>query len=132
MLKDRIGHLDYDLVRIHHPDMATARNIPAQVAESRFRLISIAYDRLRDPSGSRGGYTASRRDDEYRREVARRRAAAAAARYQGFGVRDSSGRPMTTNTGPEKLWQRDEGLLFVFGMLVCRCTLLPVPSKETL
>ncbi|CAG7847884.1 SubName: Full=Uncharacterized protein {ECO:0000313/EMBL:KIM25418.1} [Serendipita indica DSM 11827] len=100
--------------------MAKARNIPAPVAEARFQLISVAYDRLRDPSGSRTGVTASQRDDEYRREVARRRAAAAAAaRYQGFGVRDGGQQPMTMSVEPDKLWQRDEGLLFVFGVMVC-------------
>lgn len=47
-------HIDYDLVRIYHPDSPIARKYPADVAQARFQAISKAYDLLRGKSAMTG------------------------------------------------------------------------------
>lgn len=46
--------LDYDLVRIYHPDSPIARNYPAEMAQARFHSISKAYDLMRGKSAITG------------------------------------------------------------------------------
>ena len=38
--------LDYELVRIHHPDSPRCRSLPSNVCRSRFQAITAAYDVL--------------------------------------------------------------------------------------
>ncbi|THH08434.1 hypothetical protein EW145_g2720 [Phellinidium pouzarii] len=38
--------LDYELVRIHHPDAPDARNVPSHVSHARFQAIKAAHDVL--------------------------------------------------------------------------------------
>jgi hypothetical protein len=102
--------VDFELVRIYHPDSATARGIPAQVAESQFKSITAAYSRLQNPLNDH-----THHDIEYYREIQRRRAA-----HRGMGVRDFEFRQNATQAGAKAagLWQRDEGLLLFFSLLV--------------
>jgi hypothetical protein len=102
--------VDFELVRIHHPDAAAARGIPAQVAEHQFKSITAAYARLQNPLKDH-----PHRDIEYYREIQRRRAT-----HRGMGVRDFAFRQNATQAEAKAagLWQRDEGLLFVFSLLV--------------
>lgn len=97
-------------MRVHHPDAATARGIPAQVAERQFKSITAAYARLKNPLKNH-----THRDIEYHREIQRRRAA-----HRGTGVRDFEFRQNATRAEAKAagLWQRDEGLLFIFSLLV--------------
>lgn len=44
----------YELVKVHHPDSTTARELPPEVAQARFHSITQAYDVLR---GRRPGMT---------------------------------------------------------------------------
>ncbi|KAG9316663.1 hypothetical protein JVU11DRAFT_2721 [Chiua virens] len=46
--------LDYDLVRIYHPDSPVARKYPPDVVETRFQAISKAYDVMRGKSTMTG------------------------------------------------------------------------------
>ena len=46
--------LDYDLVRIYHPDSFIARKYPVDIAQARFQAISKAYDLLRGKSAITG------------------------------------------------------------------------------
>lgn len=39
--------VDYDLVRIYHPDSPVNHSVPPHIAQSRFHAISAAYDVLR-------------------------------------------------------------------------------------
>jgi hypothetical protein len=41
------GFVDYELVRIYHPDSAVSRVLPSTIAQARFQAISSAYDVLR-------------------------------------------------------------------------------------
>lgn len=46
--------LDYDLVRIYHPDSPIARKYPAEIAQAQFQSISKAYDLMRGKSAITG------------------------------------------------------------------------------
>ena len=46
--------LDYDLVRIYHPDSPVARKYPSETTQSRFQSISKAYDLMRGKSAITG------------------------------------------------------------------------------
>lgn len=52
--------LDYDLVRIYHPDSPIARKYPADIAQARFQSISKAYDLMRGKSDLTGDAVTSR------------------------------------------------------------------------
>lgn len=117
---------DFELVKIHHPDSALARGVPEKIAQGRFQLLSSAYERLQNPllygSGLRRGSSAQRQQDkEYYDEIMRRSV------YRGMGVRDMEfRRTATTAEGTvNSLWRRDEGLLFIFGILVRLMLFLP-------
>jgi hypothetical protein len=85
---DRIW-IDYELVRIHHPDAPACRHVPPAERHTRFQSLSTAYDTLRgrrtsSPVGS----------DAYEAELARRRRrshythAHTHAHFHGHGHRD--------------------------------------------
>ncbi|KAG8869185.1 hypothetical protein FS842_000067 [Serendipita sp. 407] len=121
----------YDLVKIHHPDTAIARNVPPQIAQARFQLVSAAYERLQNPSYtniSRRNLSAEQRDQIYWDEIRRR------TQHYRYGVRDRNFRDYpTANTGAQTLWQRDEGFLFVFVMLsafaIAYHSIMPTPFQ---
>lgn len=52
--------VDYDLVRIYHPDSPVARKYPAEIAQARFQSISTAYDLMRGKSAITGEVLTSR------------------------------------------------------------------------
>lgn len=97
-------------MRVYHPDAATARGVPVQVAERQFKSITAAYTRLRHPSQTHG-----HRDMEYHQEIQRRRNL-----HRGVGVRDFEFRRNAAQAEAKAttLWQRDEGLIFIFSLLV--------------
>jgi DnaJ-class molecular chaperone len=105
---------DFELVKIHHPDSALARGVPEKVAQGRFQLLTSAYERLQNPL-SHGSSTQRQQDKDFYDEIMRRR-----SMYRGMGVRDMEfRRTATTAEGTaSSLWQRDEGLLFIFAILV--------------
>ncbi|PSR73143.1 hypothetical protein PHLCEN_2v10999 [Hermanssonia centrifuga] len=49
--------VDYELVRIYHPDSPVSRALPPETAQARFHAISAAYDALRGktPTSPDGG-----------------------------------------------------------------------------
>lgn len=102
-------------MKIHHPDSALARGIPPNVAHGRFQLITAAYERLQNPLHSSRSGSLTQQDREYYEEIMRRK-----SMYRGMGVRDMEfRRTATTAEGTAgSLWQRDEALLFIFGILV--------------
>jgi hypothetical protein len=59
-------YLDYDLVRVHHPDSPFCRNLPPAERHARFQSISAAYDVLRGVKSH---------DDAFSHELDRRRRA---------------------------------------------------------
>ena len=79
------------------------------MAETRFQLISAAYERLQNPAKA-----FAPRDQKYYDEIQRRRA------YAGFSARDMEFRRQATQAEARagSLWQRDEGLFFVVAILV--------------
>lgn len=115
----------FELVKVHHPDAACARGIPAQVAEVRFQSIVAAYERLQHP-----GRTFISRDQIYHDEIQRRRRA-----YAGMGVRDMEMRRNAVHAEAKagSLWQRDEGILFMVAILgmfaVMYHVATPTPSQ---
>jgi hypothetical protein len=69
--------LDYDLVRIYHPDSPVARKYPADTAQTRFQSISKAYDLMRGKSAITGEVLTNRERHadpaRFRPKAARRR-----------------------------------------------------------
>ena len=65
--------LDYELVRIHHPDSPFGRDLSPAIRRSRFQAITAAYDTLRGKTNGSNGPV-----DVYRAELERRRRARAA------------------------------------------------------
>lgn len=54
LLSHFFSWLDYDLVRIYHPDSPIARNYPAEIVQTQFQSISKAYDLMRGKSAITG------------------------------------------------------------------------------
>ncbi|KAI0711540.1 hypothetical protein C8Q76DRAFT_737027 [Earliella scabrosa] len=65
----------YELVRVHHPDSPSGRDLSPAIRRSRFQAITAAYDSLR---GKRSGSGSHGPTDIYRQELERRRRARAA------------------------------------------------------
>ena len=56
--------VDYELVRIYHPDAPASRTLPPEKAEARFHAITAAYDALRGKTPlSESGEPLPRRKD---------------------------------------------------------------------
>jgi len=71
--------VDYELVRLHHPDSTDGRRLPPSVAHARFRNIKASYDYLRghtlSPHPNARQTSKAENFDPYQQELARRRRA---------------------------------------------------------
>jgi len=71
--------VDYELVRLHHPDSTDGRRLPPSIAHARFRSIKASYDYLRghtlSPHPNARQAPKAEGFDPYQRELARRRRA---------------------------------------------------------
>jgi hypothetical protein len=63
-ITDLQARVDYELVRVHHPDSPAARDVPSDVAQARFHSITAAYDALR--GGTTGAFSPERARAEAR------------------------------------------------------------------
>jgi hypothetical protein len=106
--------VDYELVRLHHPDAPACRHISAAERHARFQSIGTAYDSLRGRS--------SNSSDPFEAELSRRRrhtrARAHAQRDWGFdfpggGARHGQGQEWDA-TDPAHRW-KDRLLVLVGG-----------------
>lgn len=81
--------IDYELVRVHHPDCLTARALPASTSHSRFQAISDAYAIL---SGKKLSSATWDHDAPYKEELRRRTRAQwrASAGSDEFGTSSAS------------------------------------------
>lgn len=114
-------YLDYELVRVYHPDCPAARRLPPNTSHSRFQAISNAYAILsgKRPDGmsSSPSHTRYSRDTQYYEEIARRKR----AEWRGPAGSDEFG------YGPG-LWDKKEKETFEQSMLVVTIAFVSPPS----
>jgi hypothetical protein len=118
----------YELVRVHHPDAATARSISPQVAQARFHAISAAYDILRGKLPPPGSHPFSspyspyaRSMDPFAEEIRRRQATfrrrnAEWARAQSSAGMDNGSRGWDPGRGDDR-WK--DRIIVTVGIFVC-------------
>lgn len=73
--------VDFELVKLYHPDSHHARSLPSTTRHRRFQSLKSAYDILshRRPSSSSSGFRASDHEFGYEEELSKRRKAYANA-----------------------------------------------------
>ena len=64
--------IDYELVKLHHPDSPQCRNLPDRTRHARFQAITHAYDILKGRHGLYGRDPAREELERRRRSMARR------------------------------------------------------------
>ena len=72
--------IDYELVKMYHPDAPHLREVPSNVRHKRFQAVSAAYEVLQ---GKKGSWGSSELDGAYEEELKRRRRAFHAATARG-------------------------------------------------
>ncbi|EIW59934.1 uncharacterized protein TRAVEDRAFT_28849 [Trametes versicolor FP-101664 SS1] len=96
----------YELVRVHHPDSPSGRDLSPALRHKRFQSITAAYDILRGKSNGAGTPV-----DIYRAEIERRRRARAA--YEASrGYAHTRPRAETWSASADERW-KDRVILFV-------------------
>lgn len=103
--------IDYELVRIHHPDCSRARTLPPSTSHSRFQAISDAYIIL---SGKKPSSETWDRDVAYSDELRRR----TRAQWRANAGSDEFGSTSTSAWENEHRERWDQGILIFIVVFV--------------
>lgn len=113
--KNKNKKIDFELVRIYHPDTASAQGIPLDIAEERFYAITKAYNALQQRTGSLGTLEAFDSEAEEIKKRLATWAAADARRSHSAYDKERRERALRAESMVGGWWRSDLTLYYLLG-----------------